>query len=189
MALISNIKKTYHSVETTLVEQHRHHFLWRGIMNYRKEPDTYVTYRVSLGDGPWGTVAIVALRKTVEMAQEKYPQEAKVINDNTCMDDIIESVGDRKRAESITQNIDKLVDIGGFKIEGSDSQNEKKEIPSETHAPPEKVLEVCWRHIEDQFCFKVTLNFSGRKRNLHTEPDIESHQLTESDSLPDHQYL
>ena len=72
------------------------------------------------------------------------------------MDDIIESVGDRKRAESITQNIDKLVDIGGFKIEGSDSQNEKKEIPSETHAPPEKVLEVCWRHIEDQFCFKVT---------------------------------
>ena len=128
------------------------------------------------------------------MAQEKYPQEAKVINDNTCMDDIIESVGDRKRAESITQNIDKLVDIGGFKIEGwticgsSDSQNEK-EIPSETHAPPEKVLGVCWRPFEDQFCFKVTLNFSGRKRNLHTEPDIESHQLTESDSLPDHQYL
>ena len=82
------------------------------------------------------------------MAQEKYPQEAKVINDNTCMDDIIESVGDRKRAESITQNIDKLVDIEGFKIEGwticgsSDSQNEK-EIPSETHAPPEEVLGVC----------------------------------------------
>ena len=26
---------------------------------------------------------------------------------------------------------------------------------------------------------QVTLNFSGRKRKLHTEPDIESHQVTE----------
>ena len=103
------------------------------------------------------------------------------------MDDIIESDGDRKRAENVTQNIEKLVDIGGFKIKcwtnsgNSDIQNEK-EILSETSAPAEKVLGVCWRPVNDQFCSKVTLNFSGRKRKarkLHTEPDIESHQLTE----------
>ena len=52
------------------------------------------------------------------MAQEKYPQEAKIIRDNTYMDDIIESVGDRERAESVTRNIEKLVDIRGFKIKG-----------------------------------------------------------------------
>ena len=58
--------------------------------------------------------------------------------DNTYMDDIIKSVGDRKRAENITQNIEKLVDTGGFKIKcwtnsrNSDSQNE--EILSETYA-------------------------------------------------------
>ena len=46
------------------------------------------------------------------------------------------------------------------------------------YVPAEKVLGVCWRPVEDLFCFKVTLNFSG-KRKLHTEPDIESHQLTE----------
>ena len=40
------------------------------------------------------------------MAQEKYPQEAKIIRDNTYMDDIIESVGDRERAESVTRNIE-----------------------------------------------------------------------------------
>ena len=34
------------------------------------------------------------------------------------MDDIIESVGDRERAESVTRNIEKLVDIRGFKIKG-----------------------------------------------------------------------
>ena len=86
----------------------------------------------------------------------------------------------RKRAESVTQNIEKLVDIGGFKIKGctiSGSQNEG--IPSEMYAPTEKVLAVCWRPVEDHFFFKVALNFSGRKRKLHTEPDIEPNQLME----------
>ena len=87
-------------------------------MDARKEPDTYVIQRVSFGDIPSGTIATVALRKTAEMAQEKYPQEAKIIRDNTYMDDIIESVGDRERAESVTRNIEKLVDIRGFKIKG-----------------------------------------------------------------------
>ena len=90
------------------------------------------------------------------------------------MDVIIESVGDRERAESVTHNIEKLVDIGWFKIKGwtilgsYDSQNEK-EIASETYAPTEKILGVGWRPVEDHFCLKV--NFSGRKRKLHTEPD------------------
>ena len=47
------------------------------------------------------------------------------------------------------------------------------------YAPAEKVLGVCWRPVEDLFCFKVMWNFSGGKRKLHTEPDIESHQLQE----------
>ena len=111
-----------------------HQFLWRE-MDARKEPDTYVIQRVSSGDRPSGTIATVALRKTAEMAQEKYSEEAKIIRDNTYMDDIIENVGDRRRDESVTRNIEKLVDIGGFKIKGwtipgsSDSRNEK-EIPA-----------------------------------------------------------
>jgi len=132
------------------------------------------------------------MRKT-SLEHVKYPKAAKITEENNYKDNIIESVGDRKRAESVTQNIEKLVDIGGFKIKcwnnsgNSDSQNEK-EILSETYAPTEKVLGVCWRPVNDQFCFKVTLNFSGRKRKLlayeearklHTEPDIESYQLTE----------
>ena len=72
VALIGDIKKIYHSVGTTQVEQHMHQFLWRE-MDARKEPVTYVIQRVSSGDRPSGTIATVALRKTAEMAQEKYP--------------------------------------------------------------------------------------------------------------------
>ena len=65
-------------------------------------------------------------------------------------------------------------------ISGSSDSRNEKEIPSETYALTEKVLGGCWRPFEDLFCFKVKFNFSGRKRKLHTEPDIESYQLTES---------
>ena len=130
----------YHSMETTQLEQHTRRLLWRD-MDARKEPDTCVIQWLSLGNRPLGTNSTVALRKTAKMAKEKYPQEAKIIRDKNYIDNIIESVGDRKRAESVTQNIEKLVDIGGFKIKGctiSGSQNE--EIPSGTYAPTEKVL-------------------------------------------------
>ena len=72
VALIGDMKKMYHSVGATQLEQHMHQFLWRE-MDARKEPDTYVIQRVSSGDRPSGTIATVALRKKAEMAQEKYP--------------------------------------------------------------------------------------------------------------------
>ena len=59
------------------------------------------------------------------------------------MDDIIESGGDRESAESITLNIEKLVDVGGFKIKGwtiSGSRKEK-DIPSETRVPQRNTWE------------------------------------------------
>jgi len=117
VALIGDIKKMYHSMGTTQLEKHTHRLLWRD-MDARKEPDTCVIHRVSFGERPSGTIATVALRKMAEIVQEKYTQEAKIIRDNTYMDDIIESVGDRERAESVTRNIEKLGDIGGFKIKG-----------------------------------------------------------------------
>ena len=134
VALIGDIKKMYHSVGTTQLEQHMHQFLWRE-MDARKEPDTYVIQRVSSGDSPSGTIATVALRKTAENGAREVPSRGQIIRDNTYMDDIMKNAVDWRRDESVTRNIEKLVDIGGFKIKGwtisgsSDSRNEK-EIPA-----------------------------------------------------------
>ena len=68
VAFMGDIKKMYHSVKTTPVEQHTHRFLWRD-MNVCEEPDTYVIQRVSFGDKPSATIAIVALRKTAQMGK------------------------------------------------------------------------------------------------------------------------
>ena len=75
IALIGDIKKMYHTVKTKTIDQQTHRFLWRD-MNIKRPPDTYVIQRVSFGNKPSGKIATVALRKTAEMGQDKYPKAA-----------------------------------------------------------------------------------------------------------------
>ena len=125
-------------------------------MDTRREPDTYVIQRVSFGDKPSGTIATIALRKTAEMGQEQYPEAAKIIKDNTYVDDIIESVRDNRKARDVTIDIEKFIDNGGFKVKGriiSDDPDNRYEmvIPDDKHATTEKVLGVAWNPVADQF--------------------------------------
>ena len=85
-------------------------------METTREPDIYVIQRVSFGDKPSGAIATVALRKTAEMGKDQFPEASQVILNNTYMDDIIESVNNRKKAHQITDDIEKLLNKGGFKL-------------------------------------------------------------------------
>lgn len=66
-----------------------------------QEPDIYVIQRVLFGEKPSGAIATVALRKTAEMGKDQFPEASQVILNNTYMDDIIESVNNRKKAKQI----------------------------------------------------------------------------------------
>lgn len=78
VAFIGDIKKMYHTVKTTVLDRHTHHFLWRNMVNDRA-PDTYVIQRVSFGEKPSATIATMALRKTAEMGSERYLDAAKIV--------------------------------------------------------------------------------------------------------------
>ena len=147
IALIGDIKKMYHTVKTKTIEQHTHRFLWRD-MNTETQPDTYVIQRVSFGDKPSGAIATVALRKTAEMGQDKYPKAAHVIKENTYMDDIIESVSDKEKAKKLAKDIENLLEEGSFKIkewiftnDGTD-QTKTLTLPNDASTATEKVLGV-----------------------------------------------
>lgn len=78
VAFIGDIKKMYHTVKTTVLDQHTHRFLWRNMVTDRA-PDTYVIQRVSFGDKPSATIATMALRKTAEMGSKRYQDAAKIV--------------------------------------------------------------------------------------------------------------
>ena len=161
VAFIGDIKKMYHTVATNALDQHTHRFLWRD-METTREPDIYVIQRVSFGDKPSGAIATVALRKTAEMGKDQFPEASQVILNNTYMDDIIESVTNREKAKQITDDIEKLLNKGGFKLkewtysEDRSSKHEPK-IPMEPCTATEKVLGVVWDPIKDNFHFRVKL--------------------------------
>ena len=157
----------YHTVHTKLIEQHTHRFLWCD-MNTQKKPDIYVIQSVSFGDRPSGTIATVALRKTAENAEAEYPGTAQIIIQNSYMDDIIDSVENKRRAVKITDEIENILETEGFKIKGWIFSNdpvcqEKTAIPNETCSSPEKVLGVIWNPTKDNLCFEAKLDFSPKK--------------------------
>jgi len=115
VAFIGDINKMYHTVKTSELDQHIYRFLWRD-MDSTREPDSYIIQRVSFGDKPSGTIATVALRKTVEMTRNEYPQAADIIQNNTYMDDIIESKDNLPMAHKLSQYKEKAIVKGGFQL-------------------------------------------------------------------------
>lgn len=82
VAFIGDIKKMYHTIKTTVLDQHTYRFPWRDMVTDRA-PDTYVIQRVSFGDKSSATIATMALSKTAEMGSEQYPDAAKIVKNNT----------------------------------------------------------------------------------------------------------
>lgn len=167
VAFIGDIKKMYHTVATTTLDHHTHRFLWRD-MNSNKEPDTYVIQRVSFGDKPSGAIATVALRKTAEMSKDRYPEAMEIILTNTYMDDIIESVDTESKAKQLTDDIENLLEQGGFKLKewiysGIQSNKNDEQVVIESHTTTEKVLGVVWTPRTDEFTFKVQMTLSSPK--------------------------
>ena len=182
VAFIGDIKKIYHTVKTTVLDQHTHRFLWRDMVT-DKAPDTYVIQRVSFGDKPSATIATMAFRKTAEMGSEQFPDAAKIVKDNRYMDDIIESTIDLPTAQKLMQDIETLIIKGGFKLKewifSRDSSNGKMSIPNESNVATQKVLGVNWDPIKDHLCFSAKPNFfSNRKRKVQKDNPNNDSKLT-----------
>ena len=161
----------FHTVRTGLIEQHTHRFLRRD-MDTTREPDTYVVQRVSFGVKPSGTIATVALRKTAEMVKENYPKASELLINNTCMDDIINSVDNVETAKKVTNEMETILSNGNFKIKEwiyshDNIAPDQDLIPTDMKTAHEKVLGVVWNAITDNFYFKVKLNVTPESKKRH----------------------
>ena len=93
------------------------------------------------------------------------------------MDDIIDSVNNRTKAKQITDDIEKLLNKGGFKLkewiysEDRSSRHEPKipMEPSTATEATEKVLGIIWDPTTDNFHYKVKLSLSPKKKNTHSQ--------------------
>ena len=136
---------------------------------------------------------MIALRKTAEMSKDEAPQACETIISNSYMDDIMDSVDSLGEAEKVTGEIDEVLDKGGFRIKEwvySRKQQERTADADETEqrtvqllsnsgikTDTERVLGMEWDPKNDTFGYNIKLNFSVKKRNVHSEPDLSREQV------------
>jgi len=178
IAIAGDVKKMYHTVKISEVDQHTHRFLWRN-MEWKRKPDIYKLMTVSFGDKPAGTIASLALRKTAELSAEDFPVAATTIAESSYVDDILSSFEDDEEANSVIADIDHVLSKGSFFIKewtksASESAN-TKDICVGTPNPENetsKVLGVVWNAQSDTFEYKVKVNFSPKHRNIRSAPNL-----------------
>ncbi|XP_068742502.1 uncharacterized protein [Montipora capricornis] len=109
-------------------------------------------------------MAQITLRKTAEEAKEAFPAAAQVIQNNTYMDDICDSVPTKEKARDLTRDIDSVLETVGFRVKGWVSnkvetldppKGEQKAATFLQGGIVEKVLGVVWDSRTDTFSFAV----------------------------------
>lgn len=197
VAFAGDIRKMYHAIKISILDQHTHRFLWRDDKD--KDPSTFVMTSVSFGDRPAGNIATVALRKTAEMMNMDKPDASRIILSNTYVDDIVDSVDCTNTAKKITGQIESVLKCGGFQVKHwvytvKDETSAMFEELSDTSSATltntgpfartseeviddQKVLGLQWNPKEDCFHFKVTLNFSPRIRKIRNGPNLTPEQV------------
>ena len=170
VAVCADISKMYHRVLIPESDQHVHRFLWRDLQHDRK-PDVYVMQVVTFGDKPAAAMAQTALRLTAEEGYAQSPEAAEVLKRDTYMDDICTSTDTREEAQAMTDDIDKILANGGFKVKGWTSNMDLPEAEGDAmektlmeNLGEEKVLGVFWNRKKDEFSYRVKVDSFMEKR-------------------------
>ena len=177
VAIAGDIRKMYHSVLISELDQHTHRFIWRDMENYRK-PDVYKIKRVSFGDRPAGAIAAIALRNTALLSEDEFPIASMTICNNAYVDDILGSFPSVEEATKTTEQINEVLSRGGFQVKGwTMSSNDSREDLSlqaagDVEEYVSKVLGVVWSSKKDEFRFIAKVNFSPKHRKIRTGSDL-----------------
>ena len=188
VAIAGDISKMYHAVGISQLDQHTHRFLWRDINSGK--PDVYIMTAVSFGDKPAAAIAGLALKKTAIIGKENFPEAANTIINNSYVDDLLDSFDDQPKALQVASEIEKILGNCGFRIKewvisGEAARDGDHEIctlsaNSQVGTGNTKVLGIVWNPRKDQFSFSARVNFSQKKRKIHTMPNLTEVNLVKS---------
>ena len=164
-AFIGDISKMFHAIDIPLADQMTHLFLWRGFSK-ESHPSTYAMTAVNMGDRPSATIAQLALRKSAAQYRETLPDAAKLIVENSYMDDIPASTETQQEAVKLTSEIDEIVESRGFKIKewihsGSGSTREILMNNEGATGISEGVLGMTWMPQNDLLRIQINQDETG----------------------------
>ena len=110
------------------------------------------------------------VKKTADENKKDYPEAAEMLANNSYMDDISGFVDTVAQAQKLTEDLDKVLESGGFGMKGWTSnkvltkrENQEKKFKMFQEDVEEKVLWVIWNYVTDEFSFKVKVDLMRLK--------------------------
>lgn len=203
VALVGDIRKMFHSIHLKPLEQHCHRFLWRDLET-DQEPDVYVMTRVNMGDTPAPAISTEAVYKTADMFEADSPKAANLLKRSSYVDDLIDSQPSPPEALKIARETEDMLGKGGFVVkcwqfsgEPSPRTGKMLSVSDDTIVEPDgterthtnmlkgsesnlRVLGLGWNPVEDTVVFEVSLNFSKKKKGIHTGPNLKKADLPQA---------
>ena len=173
VVMIGDIRKMYNSVYLAELEQHTHRFLWRDL-KVDSPPETWCITRVNMGDKPAGAIAIEAKDRTADLFKHINPAAAEFIKGSSYVDDLVDSIDSLNQAHDLAKGTDEILAKGGFKVK--EWVFGGRNVASSSSGV-QKVLGVNWAASDDVLLFQAHLNFSPKRRNIRTGPDLMSSEI------------
>jgi hypothetical protein len=170
VALVGDISKMYNSIHLEIPEQHMHRYLWTNL-NYQSVPKTFMMTRVNMGDRPAGAISTEAMYMTAEKFKSDHPAAAIMLRIGSYVDDLMESAESLEEAKEISDGAEKILQKGGFRVKFWLFSGEKLEANST------EVLGVTWIPETDSLSYNLSLNFSPKRRGVHTLPDLTEDEV------------
>ena len=163
-----DIREMYHQVMIREEDQDSQRFLWRG-MSRDRPAETYVMSAMIFGAACSPASALYAKDLNAEEFKSEFPEAVQAIQENTYMDDTLDSCD---TVEDATKRISDIIEVnkrGGFSIVNwiCSSREVSSMIPAElrakdwkdlealTQLPVERVLGMWWNAEKDEFTFKT----------------------------------
>ena len=155
--IVGDISKIYHLIGITEFDQMLHLLLWRNLKSDAR-PETYAIQVVNFGNIPSQTIAMCALQKTARLGEKDNPDAAKMISENSYMDDLVDSVANPEDAERLSNEVDEVLKRAGFRIKEwviSGDQHEATE--GDDGVIEENVLGIKWNISNDEISCKTNI--------------------------------
>ena len=189
VALVGDIKEMFSQI--LLKEQDRcfHRFLWRD-MECEREPDVYESTRLIFGARASPFLAQKVLMHHAEREQETFPVAARIIKEETYVDDVMTCLETEEEAKNAREELTKMLREGGFTIRrwcsnrsaSLDGVSEEDKVainPESSGLPTTKIMGIQWNAQADEFVYDI----SSPKRIVYTKRGVLSKVCTIFDPI------
>ena len=183
----TDIKKCYNSVRLHPSHWRYHMYLWSEDLKPETPPKLKVLKTFIYGVKPSGNVAESGIRKTADIAKEKFPKAHSPIHNDTYVDDCASGEDTVEERLEVTNQLSAALSMGGFFLKGFTFSG--FDPPSHLSADGKSIMVggLKWFSAEDNFSLNLPdqLNFSKKKRGRKSAEGVGviPSKLTKRDCL------